>query len=483
MNIVKSAIVEVMSGVAFDGNVAQDGGNTNQGGAIALKESASLRVQGNVIFVNNSAIGKNPNGGAVWISVATDTKLSGATFENNIVRVRAEYGYGGALHVESSKLALASCRFDSNVALLDDVAAAISATAGGISVWQDAELTVSDTSFSANQAGGIGQNEAKGSGGAEARLKVRAAHILSAGKTVARRCKLTSTAHIDLPYKAPWWIVGTGAGRITLLNSTFEGSTAGPAEGMLSLANDVTALLRGCAGTDVLIDPKVAKGKLGIVDSIFAPALDAALDYVAPPKCGTEVAGQPMCDPRAACKLRPSGGVECQCIGEGIEPPAGVRDDGSLCVTIPVLSCPVGSFVGLKGREKQCESCAPGFYSKGGTVTACTACSPGMHASCSDLPLRATRAKAFGCASALASPFCSKRRGNTGASVSACCVFECARTSCKSADCTCHVDTARLPLAGDFQSKNGSATCISCDNLGNYYQEKSGSTTCEKCPV
>ena len=151
----------MLSGVVFDSNIAQDGGNTNQGGAISLKESASLRVQGNVVFANNSVIGKNPNGGAVWISVATEVVLSGAIFENNIVRVKAEYGFGGALHIESSKVLVDLCRFDSNVALLDDPVAAISATAGGISVWQDAELNVTDTSFSANQAGGIGQNEAK----------------------------------------------------------------------------------------------------------------------------------------------------------------------------------------------------------------------------------------------------------------------------------------------------------------------------------
>ena len=333
----------MLSGVGFDSNIAQDGGNTNQGGAISLKESASLRVQGNVMFANNSVIGKNPNGGAVWISVATEVILSGAIFENNIVRVKAEYGFGGALHIESSKALLDLCRFDSNVALLDDAVSAISATAGGISVWQDAELTVSDTVFSANQAGGIGQNEAKGSGSADARQVVRAAHILSAGTTVARRCKFTSTAPIDLPFKAPWWIVGTGTGRITLLNSAFQGSTTGREEGMLSLTNEVNALLRGCIGSNVKIDSKVAEGRLGIVDSIFSPALGAALQYIAPPMCGTEVAGQRMCDPRAACKLRPSGGVECQCNSEGMGPSAGVRDDGSRCVTIPSLKADVAA--------------------------------------------------------------------------------------------------------------------------------------------
>jgi len=114
-------------------------------------------------------------------------------------------------------------------------------------------------------------------------------------------------------------------------------------EGMLSLPNEVSALLRGCIGNNVLIDSKVTEGKLGIVDSIFAPALGAALKSVAPPMCGTEVAGQRVCDPRAVCKLRPSGGVECQCNGKGIEPPAGVRDDGSRCATTPSLKADVAA--------------------------------------------------------------------------------------------------------------------------------------------
>jgi hypothetical protein len=293
------------------------------------------------------------------------------------VRVKAEYGFGGAVHIESSKVLLDLCRFDSNVALLDDPRAAISATAGGISVWQDAELNVTDTSFSANQAGGIGQHEAKGGGGnAETRRAVRAAHILSAGTTVARRCKFTSTAPIDLPYKAPWWIVGTGAGRITLLSSAFRGSTTGLVEGMLSLPNEVNALLRGCIGSNVLIDPKVAEGRLGIVDSIFAPALGASLKSVAPPMCGTEVAGQRMCDPRAACKLRPSGGVECECIGEDIGPLPGVRDDGSRCATIPSLTCNPGQYR-IDGAVPRCEDCPKGTSGAGGKVTTCTSCAPG----------------------------------------------------------------------------------------------------------
>ena len=195
---------------------------------------------------------------------------------------------------------------------------------------------LTDTSFDANQAGGVGWAEAVGSPLVESQRNIRAAHILSPGITVAHRCVFTSTSLTSLPYCAPWWIVGIAAGRITFVNSTFQGSSAGQADGMLSFANDVSALLRGCAGKDVMIDPKVG-GKLGIVDSTFVPAL-GSVKSIAPPACGTEVAGQRMCDPRAACTLRPSGGVQCECKGQGIEPPAGAHDDGSRCVTTSSLS-------------------------------------------------------------------------------------------------------------------------------------------------
>jgi hypothetical protein len=308
-----------------------------------LKESSSLRVKSSTRFVNNSVIGKSPNGGAVWISTAKEASVFGAAFEGNMVRVLAEYGYGGALHVEASKMLVVACGFGSNVALLDDPAATYGATAGGVSVWQDAELTLLDTSFSANQAGGVGTLEATGDPGTETHRVVRAAHILSPGKTVAHRCVFTSTAPISLPYSAPWWIVGTGAGRITLVNSTFRGPAAGQVEGMLSLADRASALLRSCTGSNVMVDLKVAGGNLGIVDSTFAPALGSSLKSIVPPACGTEVAGQRMCDPRATCMRRPSGGVECQCNGEGIEPPAGMRDDGSRCETVVSLKADVAA--------------------------------------------------------------------------------------------------------------------------------------------
>ena len=37
-------------------------------------------------------------------------------------------------------------------------------------------------------------------------------------------------------------------------------------------------------------------------------------------------------------------------------------------------------------------------------------------------------------------------------------------------------------FAGYFQSNNGSISCISCDDIGDFYQENPGMSRCEPCP-
>jgi hypothetical protein len=67
------------------------------------------------------------------------------------------------------------------------------------------------------------------------------------------------------------------------------------------------------------------------VDSVFDPPLDtASMRTVSPPSCGTRVAGEELCDPRAACTLAPSGGVHCACDG-GLRYKPGAPEDGTQC--------------------------------------------------------------------------------------------------------------------------------------------------------
>ena len=42
-------------------------------------------------------------------------------------------------------------------------------------------------------------------------------------------------------------------------------------------------------------------------------------------------AGEHVCDERARCLSRKSGGVECACVGQGLQPKPGLPDDGRQC--------------------------------------------------------------------------------------------------------------------------------------------------------
>ena len=49
------------------------------------------------------------------------------------------------------------------------------------------------------------------------------------------------------------------------------------------------------------------------------------------PRCAAVVASEPVCDPRAMCRSRVSGGVQCLCIGDGVQSKQGVVPDGRRC--------------------------------------------------------------------------------------------------------------------------------------------------------
>jgi hypothetical protein len=75
----------------------------------------------------------------------------------------------------------------------------------------------------------------------------------------------------------------------------------------------------------------VDASRLGIVNSTFSPPLEAATLTVQPPVCGTNVAGERVCDERAQCAPALGGGVQCACIGEGLRYKPGFPEDGRRC--------------------------------------------------------------------------------------------------------------------------------------------------------
>jgi predicted outer membrane repeat protein len=316
--------------VTFQRNNASGGGTMTEAGALSSK-GATLILEPGVVFVENVVEGKSPRGGALRIIDAVRAVITGAVFTANSAWVLAEYGYGGALHVEAGDASLTSCRFDGNTALMASKSDSLDASAGGISVGAKAHLAIDDCAFVSSYAGGVGRQEAAKSPLSAKFLGLRAAHILSQGIASVRNCTFTMEINNTLQYSAPWWIVAVGTGSVILTDCLLQSSL--PPMGMLSVVDYGQALLRSCRGVNVSIDPKIAEGKLGIVDSQFSPALPSSLLVLRPPNCFDSIAGQRMCDPRAACTRRMSGGVECQCKGEGVGPPVGVRDDGSRCTT------------------------------------------------------------------------------------------------------------------------------------------------------
>ncbi len=94
-------------------------------------------------------------------------------------------------------------------------------------------------------------------------------------------------------------------------------------------AQNVSQLVvRGCKVTN--LTPK-SLGLIGVVNSTFDPPLDPSQAVHPNPGCGTQVAGEALCDPRAFCVTKKGGGVECACAGKGLKDEDGSHPDGRYC--------------------------------------------------------------------------------------------------------------------------------------------------------
>jgi hypothetical protein len=94
-------------------------------------------------------------------------------------------------------------------------------------------------------------------------------------------------------------------------------------------AHNVSQLVvRGCKVTNLTLK---SLGLFGAVNSTFDPPLDPSQAVHPNPGCGTVVAGEALCDPRALCVTRKGGGVECACAGKGLKDEEGSHPDGRYC--------------------------------------------------------------------------------------------------------------------------------------------------------
>jgi hypothetical protein len=129
-----------------------------------------------------------------------------------------------------------------------------------------------------------------------------------------------------------------GTAKHTVLRDcSLRGSTA-QQKRLLLFGKDVQLLVRGSRFENVVIkadaEGAVEASRVGVVNSTLSPPLE--LPTVQPPLCGTNVAGESVCDARAQCVPGPTGGVQCACIGthgntNRLSTKAGARDDGSMC--------------------------------------------------------------------------------------------------------------------------------------------------------
>ncbi len=331
--------------VIFRNNsVSNSGIEPGGGGAIGLYGDARNGAQGlsdffadhGPTFVHNEARGTDPAGGALYL-LNTRGSITGATFDSNAALTITGYGYGGAIAVnDGSQMRLKNCRITRNLVQMQDVRA-YSATGGGISVSPKGTLTVIGTYLSSNWAGGLGLYESGISFAhvAKENMARRSLHLANSGHTAMHRCTFEGEPANDLANGGASYIVGQEFSHLVLNETSAVGSVP---EGLLRLFDAAQAAVLSCrvAGVTIENSASTADGRneivLGILNSTFEPALPSALSTIVPPNCGGPVAGLPaMCDPRATCKSRDSGGVACSCVGSGLRYKRGVLEDGQQC--------------------------------------------------------------------------------------------------------------------------------------------------------
>ena len=342
---------------------------------------------------NNTANGPTARGGAVW-SEGKMLRIVQGTLSNNTVVASGRKGKaeGGAIFLASRRGAMAvlnDCSLVVNSALI--IAPAIRANAGAVWVGAGATANLSHCTLRHNNAGGTGAYQVSNpipspQVYAQAAIEERdssAAHIYSEGHTILERSVITDEVGLaSKPHAAWWWIVAE-VGSIVLRHSDFTSSASyvfdpcpyatngrcNVATGDCSdgdyedCATPAPAVTEGkllnvrSKNAEALIGPGVtvmnlsisSAQELGVLNSTFEPPLDSSVPTVQPPRCGKRVAGEPLCDPRALCQPRLSGGVQC------------------------TFTCGAGS----RGSGLNCTICERGYFSNVTSAAACFPCNAG----------------------------------------------------------------------------------------------------------
>jgi hypothetical protein len=266
---------------------------------------------------------------------------------------------GGAISMDDVEALIARCSFHHNKAFMSSLLKAEDASGGALSLLPNGRLVLVACQLRHNFAGGKGLYESSGIfvAIAEHRALRRAAHISFAGALVVSNCSLADSEDPSASLNAPVsWIVGREQGSVLVLDSTLYSSSAG-ATALRLIGKDTRAVIRGSTVINATVDVHdtiVGHRQLGIVNSSFVPVLEPnhPSAIVQGPDCGVSVvdlSGQVavatvlgrVCDPRASCTAKASGGVECKCTGNGLHTKIGSREDGSSCERTLVLDAQI----------------------------------------------------------------------------------------------------------------------------------------------
>jgi hypothetical protein len=296
------------------------------------------------------------------------------------VQVVGTRGYGGAVYVMSGRVILMASTLRENLAKSVSSSTAWHASGGAAAVSDGGTLELFGAQMHRNDAGGKGLYETIGSFKATSdnNRKARAAHIDCAGTVILADSKISSAVSggdpdiEQLAYSASALIVGNGAGAITLRDCLFESAVADTV--LLRLVgSDSRSVIRGCTAVNTTVDvpgddtglsADMRLARFAVVNCTFEPPLPALPAALQPPRCSAIVAGERVCDPRAACQPKETGGVQCFCVGaDGLQDRPGVFPDGRQCQQATQVDAYVQSRTIIVRAQK------PGNYSEKLTVT------------------------------------------------------------------------------------------------------------------
>ena len=353
-----------------------------------------------VVSCVSQAKGTKPTGGALYIEATNAVLLSSALFESNAVLVNSPAtpelpstcahiallqvsglrGYGGAVHVMSGSAKFIACTLRGNMVKL--LRTGWHASGGAAAVGEGGALELFDTQLLQNDAGGKGFYETLGlyKATSDAYRRIRAAHIDCAGKIALVNSKISpasglsaSSGEPDLDHRAKALITGNAAAAITFRDCSFESAVADTVLLRL-IGSDSHSVIRGCTAVNVTVDvpgddaelsTEMQSARFAVVNSTFEPPLPGLPMAVRPPHCSAMVAGERVCDPRATCRTKESGGVRCSCVDTlGLQDFPAVFPDGRRCEQATRVNLHVQSQKIILRAQK------PGNYSEKLAVTA-----------------------------------------------------------------------------------------------------------------